>query len=250
MFRPMRIHPLRSLLAAAALLAAACNGGTTPNGDDVTSGGEACDADRVRLGGSVCWSAEGTRWRVQAQGPGGQTYDFRIKLLAGGRVRATDHAGASPAMDEWTQDGALLRIFLSDRFVEYRTEVTNGTLLLGDATNVRGRSWPFRAERVFAPGRCAEDEVALESGACFTVAGTRWRVTVGATERVVALLAEGRVAVDDADIDEADSWSQDGAAFTLSLGGTAYTATLDDADRVGGPGWSAERIELLPPPVH
>ncbi|MCB9593372.1 MAG: hypothetical protein H6719_11630 [Sandaracinaceae bacterium] len=209
-----------------------------------------CAPQEAALGGT-CWSAVGTRWRVDAEGPGG-AYHFTLALLAAGRVRADDHDGASPARDEWFQDGTLLRVFLGDRFVEYRTRVSNGTVLIGEAINVRGQRWSFRADRDFGEAPCAADEAHLDA-ACMTVAGTRWELD----GHVVAFLDEGRVAVDD-DADVTGRWEQVGQAlsFTLEEGAPTRVAEVEDASELRGTyegrdgSWSATRVRSLPPVMH
>ncbi len=226
------------------------SGAGAREGAAASGGGGACEADTTRLGAS-CWSAAGTHWRVQADGPGG-VYRFDLALLGAGRVRATDHEGASPAIDEWTQDGSLLRIFLSDRFVEYRTRVTNGTVLIGEAINVRGQRWAFRADRDFGGGGCAPDEARLES-ACMTVAGTRWELD----GQVVAFLAGGALAVGGAE-EASGAWQQTSAAlsFTLAEGEPAHVAEVASTSELSGTlegsdgTWRATRLETIPPVMH
>lgn len=246
---------MRVLLAAAccALLVAcggsAASGATARDGRGAAPSGPECPPGFAPLGGR-CWAGAGTRWRVQAEGPGGQ-YRFDLELLAAGRARANDHGGASPAVDEWFLDGSRLRVFLSDRFVEYRARVTNGTVLVGEAINVRGQRWAFRADRDFAEAPCAPGEARLEEG-CMTVAGTRWELD----GHVVAFLPDGLVA---RDAEEATGrWSQAGPALTFSLaeGEPTRVAEVDDAATLRGTfegqggSWSATRVITLPPVMH
>lgn len=257
---------MRRAIPLVTLLLAACGGPSTPGpragGDGEGAGSDGpCGPHRVQLGGEHCWSAEGTRWHVEADGPGG-TYRFDVQLLAAGRVRSTDHGAASPATDEWFQDGDLLRVFLSDRFVEYRARITNGTVLIGEAHNVRGQQWSWRADREFGEASCAEGEARVD-GACLTVLGTRWRVEPeGGDPRFVEFLADGRVGTDAEgdDATGADEWTQDGARlrFTLGEGEARFEAELtDDAElrgtwrAEGGPRpWTATRVESIPPVVR
>lgn len=250
----------RPLAVASLLFACAC--GPTASGVSGSGGGaggeteSACAADEVRLGAS-CWSARGTRWQVTAEGPGG-TYRFELDLLAAGRVRSSDHGDASPASDEWFQDGSLLRVFLGDRFVEYRAEVTNGTVLVGEAINVRGQRWTFRADRMFGRAACADGEASLEE-ACLSVAGTRWRLALeGQGERVIVFLDGGRVAVGPEDEDGAGRWEQTGTAlgFTLAEDGPRLTAEIDGGGALegqtedGGVRFRATRVDSVPPLIH
>jgi len=232
---------------------AACGGPSTSgsgarDGRDAADRGDGCGPRTTRLGRD-CWSAEGTRWQVSADGPGG-SYRFELALLAAGRVRATDHDGAGPAHDEWFQDGPLLRVFLADRFVEYRTTVTNGTVLIGEAHNVRGQRWSFRADRQFGEGGCERDEARLDE-ACMSVAGTRWDVG----GRVVAFLDEGRVAVDDAE-PLPSAWTQQGASlsFRLAADGPAHEAEVSSPDTLSGTvgegSFEATRMPTIPPVMH
>jgi len=245
------MRPVLLLMLGVSL--AACGGPSTPgpgprDGRDPSAGGDGCGPSATRLGRD-CWSAEGTRWQVSADGPGG-SYRFTLALLAAGRVRATDHDGADPAHDEWFQDGETLRVFLSDRFVEYRASVTNGTVLIGEAHNVRGQRWSFRADRDFGPGACAEDEARLDE-ACMSVAGTRWDLG----GRVVTFLDEGQVAVDDAE-PVPDAWTQRGAAlsFQLAAEGPAHEAEVSSRDTlsgtVAGAAFEATRVPTIAPVMH
>ncbi len=224
-------------------------GSRPADGRDGAGGADACASGTTSLGGN-CWAATGTRWRVRADGPGGR-YEFDLDLLAAGRARASDHDGASPAIDEWFLDGGRLRVFLSDRFVEYRAPVTNGTVLVGEAVNLRGQRWSFRADRDFGEAACAADEAPL-AGACMTVAGTRWTLD----GRVVAFLDAGEVAVDAAEA--SGRWTQSGPALTFSLeaGAPTRVARVEDPSRLEGSfegeggSWSATRVVSLPPVMH
>lgn len=246
---------MRALMLAALL--GACGGGPSEGADEArrrtSAGGEACPRDRARLGGT-CWTASGTRWRVQADGPGGD-YRFELSLLAAGRARAGDHSQASPARDEWFQQGSTLRIFLSDRFVEYRTTVTNGTVLIGEAINVRGQRWSWRADRSFGDVPCDGEDARTDDG-CMTVNGTRWRLAAdGSDERLIEFLDGGRLAAGRSQ----GRWEQSGSAltFTLEEGGAEYIALIASATELSGRfsggddgAFSARRITSIPPVMH
>lgn len=240
-----------------ALVLAACGGDATlgsgtNGGMDPTAGDEGCAFDQTRLGTS-CWSAAATHWAIQAEGPGG-LYRFEVDLLAAGRLRSSDHPDAGPGHDEWFQDGALVRIFLSDRFVEYRTRVTNGTVLVGEAINVRGQRWSWRGDRVFGEVACSETEARLEEG-CMSVAGTTWTMD----GRVVQFLDGGVVALGRRD--QAGEWEQTGSSLRFTLassdGVTRHQAELQSSgelsgtvDGSGGGAWTASRIPSIPPVMH
>jgi hypothetical protein len=213
----------------------------------VSPGPEPCpNPGHVRLG-RICWNPAGSRWHVTANAPGGQ-YTFDVELLAANRLRATDHPAASPATDEWFVDGNTLRLFLANRFVEYRAELTNGTVMVGEAVNVRGDSWLWRGERVQQTTRCNRDEAELD-GTCFALAGTRWTVRTGATEKVVHFDAGGQLYVDGSE--NTGTWSQQGREVRFTLDGREHSATVGDSvDELRGEGWTATRIELYPPPMH
>lgn len=212
---------------------------------EATADGEGCGPHATRLG-ATCWSAEGTRWEVLTDAPGG-AYRLELELLAAGRVRTTDHPTASPATDEWFQDGPLLRVLLADRFVEYRATMTNGTVLVGEAMNVRGQRWSFRARRLFGPGRCARGEARLASGACLTVEGTRWELTEGGATRFIELSAGGALATSSADPAEGDRWAQEGSTVRLTLSGRALTGELEGPDILRGGDFTATRVPSVPP---
>lgn len=226
------------------LLLVGCAGAPPAVDTLTTPSADGCGPHTTRLG-DECWTAEGTRWQVVADAPSG-TYELTIELLAAGRVRATDSARASPAHDEWFQDGPLLRILLADRFVEYRAIVTNGTVLLGEAQNVRGQRWGFRAHRLFGDVGCAPGEARLER-ACMTLEGTRWELERGGTRSVVELLEGGAIGTTSADPAEGDRWSQEGRVVRLTIGGRALTAELVDDRSMRGEGMRATRIESIPP---
>jgi hypothetical protein len=213
--------------AALALALFACGGPAIAPEAAASEIDDGCGPSGTRLG-EGCWSAEGTRWSVAADGPGG-AYEFELELLAGGRVRSNDHAASGPGNDEWFQSGPTLRVFLSDRFVEYRAEVTNGTVLVGDAINVRGQRWSWTAQRVFGELVCGEDQARLAS-ACFTVAGTRWQLEVGEAPVLVEFLGDHTVAVGDA----ITRWEQEGATLRFSVGERELVAELTGSDTMEG----------------
>ncbi len=229
-----------------AALIAGC-GGATPEvrSSEAAPPDDGCGPSATRLG-AECWSAAGTRWAIAAEGPGG-TYEFEVELLAAGRVRATDHRGASPATDEWFQDGPLLRIFLADRFVEYRATIENGTVIVGEAINVRGQRWAWRGSRLFGEHPC-RDDVARVGESCFTVVGTLWQLGDGAP---IELLANGAVARGTGEPAEGDRWEQEGGAVRFSIGGRRYEGELDGTGTLrgtsDGASFTATRLESIPP---
>src|SRR5690349_12941955 len=128
---------LFTVLVLAALPLVACGGSGSGTGSTTAVRARApytpCENPaEVRLAPTVCWSPVGSRWRVVAQAPGGE-YTFDVELMAGGRVRSTDVNGATPATDEWFVENDMVRIFLQNRYVEYRGTLHNGTVLVGDA---------------------------------------------------------------------------------------------------------------------
>ena len=235
------------LVACAMAAGAGCGAAasTGPEVSEVASDGDGCGPHATRLG-AECWSAEGTRWQVLADAPEG-AYELELELLAAGRVRATDAAAASPATDEWFQDGPLLRVLLADRFVEYRATVTNGTVLVGEAMNVRGERWSFRAQRLFTEGRCASGEARLPNDACMTVEGTRWELTQGGAVRSLELLAGGALATSSADPAEGDGWVQQGSIVRLTIADAELEGELEGADTLRGEGFTATRVPSVPP---
>lgn len=227
-----------------------------------------CENPReVRLSPHVCWDPSGSRWHVTSSAPGGDL-EFDLELMAGGRVRATDHDASSPATDEWFVDDGTLRVFLGSRWVEYRGDLTNGTLLVGQAVNARGDSWDWRAERAHGGG-CPAAELVARAGdepACYSAAGSRWTVRGrSGSAFVVELGANGQLFTDDPGDTTVgnDTWAQSGASLSLRFddGASEYTASLDASnlsrlsgtarDASGGT-WSftAEAVPSYPPPIH
>ncbi len=244
---------MRRLLVSSAvlmsLLASGC-GGAAANGGSSTTPVAAVDpcpnAGEARLG-RVCWNPSGSRWRFVAAAPGGE-YTFEVELLAANRVRATDHPAAGPATDEWFVDGSTLRVFLADRFVEYRGELTNGTVIVGQAINTRGETWEWRGDRMASRGSCNAEELQI-GGSCFSISGTRWRAALPSGEQIVQFAPDGRLVVDRGDAEGA-SWRQEGARITFTLAGTSYDAQILSELSLQGQGWSAERVPSYPPPIH
>lgn len=264
---------LYAFLALASLPLVACGGTTTGTGTTTPHSRErpaytACDdASQVRLAPTVCWSPVGSHWHFAAEAPGG-AYSFDVELMAGGRVRATDVPNATPATDEWFVENDELRIFLQNRYVEYRATLHNGTLMVGEAVNVRGDVWSFRADRVHVPGTCPAGELATTTGdepGCYDIAGSRWTVHAGNAEYEVQFGEDGTLInnrATDTTTDD-DGWEQDGATVRLSFDNhaTELTATLSASDltRMSGTGhdssgasvsWSATAIPTYPPPIH
>jgi hypothetical protein len=255
----------RTSLVALALFGLTACGGTTATGGGGTTVASrerppytpCANASEVRLAPTVCWNPTGSRWHVQAQAPGG-LYEFDIELMAGGRVRSTDVTGASPATDEWFVENDVLRIFLQNRYVEYRATLHNGTLLSGNAENVRGDQWVFRADRLHHGGSCPANELVAVPGdepGCFGVAGTRWTVTAGAESYEVQFAEGGHLLTNrptDTTPDD-DGWDQTGGTvrFWFDSPEQAQSGTIATSlAQISGSGWTAAPIPSYPPPIH
>ena len=263
----------RVLLTLLFLVVAACGssapstGSTTPHSRARPAYTACTEGSQVRLGPSVCWNPTGSHWHFDAQAPGG-AYSFDVELMAGGRVRANDVSGATPATDEWFVENDELRIFLQNRYVEYRTTLHNGTLLLGEAVNTRGDVWSFRADRTHPSAACPANELATRAGdepGCFDVAGSRWTVNLGSTQYEIQFAADGTL-VSNNPVDltpDDDGWEQNGASvrFWFDNHATELTATIAPSDlahfagnghdaRGAAISFSAAAIPTYPPPIH
>lgn len=275
---PRLVHPLKSTVSwcltvsglVPSLLLAGCGGTTTPRVGTGPVGAErppyvACENPReVRMAPHVCWDPTGSRWHVTTQAPGGEL-DFELELMAGGRVRATDDAAGGPATDEWFVQEDVLRIFLQNRYVEYRGQLTNGSLLVGDVTNVRGDVWDFRAERHHGGG-CAEGELTTSNEgdpACYSAAGSRWTLSARGNTFTVEL-GPGGVLTSDLSSDTTtgnDRWEQSGDEVHLRFddGAVSYDGTVNAAlDRLEGSGrdgsgtftFTGQSVPTYPPPFR
>ena len=184
--------------------------------------------------------------------PGGE-YAFDVELLPANRLRATDHPAAAAATDEWYVDGNSLRLFLQNRFVEYRADVTNGTVVVGEAQNVRGEGWTWRGDRMQIGGGCHPEE-APAGETCITVAGTQWQLRGPGGERVIHFESEGVLLTDSSAPSKASRWSQQGDQLRFTIDDVEHTARVEHADRLagtaGGAQWTAELLPLYPPPMH
>lgn len=241
-------RPLRALFVGAPLAAAltflgaasasGCGGATTPT--ETTTARRTytpCENPaQVRFAPTVCFDPVGSRWRIVANAPGGR-YEFEVELMAGGRVRATDHPAAGPGTDEWFVEDDELRIFLANRFVEYRGRFTNGTVIVGEAANVRGDRWDWRADRLHTGRPCLGNELTTNDAdepGCYSAAGSRWTVTTGGRSFVVELAANGSLTSNDPSDTTSgnDTWQQEGATlrFFFDERATTYEATLNAAD--------------------
>lgn len=248
--------PLVAKLALGLVLSSlgGCGGGAA-NGEGTTpsaQGPEPCPtAGEVRLG-RVCWNPTGSRWHVTAMAPGGE-YAFDLELLPANRLRSTDHPAATAATDEWFVDGNSLRFFLQNRFVEYRADLSNGTVVVGDAQNVRGEGWSWRGDRMQLGGGCQPDE-APSGDTCITMAGTQWLLRSPAGERVIHFEPEGGLLTDQGPPVPANRWSQQGDRLQFTFEGVEHTARVESAERLrgtaGGAEWTAEPVLLYPPPIH
>jgi hypothetical protein len=260
---------MRTSLPATAVAIAllGCGSGVTSGGSTIARRGpEPCPTEGELRLGRVCWSPIGSRWHLTAFAPGGE-YAFDVELLPANRLRATDHPAAGPSTDEWFVDGNTLRLFLANRYVEYRADVTNGTVVIGQAINARGSTWDWRGDRQQIGGGCAADEAQVGE-TCVAIAGTRWTLHGDGADMIVAFQGDSNgdgiseIFVEgSADAAGDDTWSQNGATLTLRFDGGAreLTATVTGVDRLSGSGrdsggrtweWSAERIPLYPPPIH
>jgi hypothetical protein len=262
----------RSLAFSALALVVGCGGpsGTGPGGTTPVATRRPytpCDNPaEVRMAPHVCWNPAGSHWHVTSSAPGGEL-EFDVELMAGGRVRATDHDASSPATDEWFVDDGTLRVFLGNRWVEYRGDLTNGTLLVGVAVNARGDQWDWRGERVHG-GSCPAGELVAIAGdepACYSAAGSRWTIRgrSGSTF-IVELGPNGTLYSDDPSdtTTDNDTWEQNGESLSLSFDGGAseYSATLRPAsltrfegnarDASGTWSFTAEAVPTYPPPIH
>lgn len=246
--------PACGLVFVALTSLAGCGGGGA-NGEGTTlvaGGPDPCPtAGELRLG-RVCWNPTGSRWHVTAMAPGGE-YAFDLELLPANRLRATDHPAANAATDEWFVDGNSLRLFLQNRFVEYRADLSNGTVMIGEAQNVRGEGWSWRGDRMQISGGCQPDE-APSGETCITMAGTQWILRGPAGERVIHFEPEGRLLTDQGAPVAANRWSQQGDQLTFTLDGVEHTARVDGVAQLRGTAsggeWTAEPVPLYPPPIR
>ncbi|MDQ3032415.1 MAG: hypothetical protein M3Y87_08375 [Myxococcota bacterium] len=247
--------PTRTLIGLFFVVSLVGCGGAAGAGGGGTTAAQApdpCPADNeVRLG-RICWNPTGSRWHLTAQAPGGE-YAFDVELLPANRLRSTDHPAATAATDEWFVDGNSLRLFLQDRFVEYRADLTNGTVMVGEAQNVRGEGWSWRGDRMQLGGGCHPGE-AVSGETCITLAGTQWRLRGPGGERVIHFEHEGQLLTDQGAPVEAHRWTQEGDQLRFTLDGVEYTAPIESAERLSGTAngaqWSAELVPLYPPPMH
>jgi hypothetical protein len=210
---------------------------------------------QIRFAANLCFDPAGSRWRVTADAPGGR-YEFDVELMAGGRLRATDHPAAAPGTDEWIVEEDELRLFLANRFVEYRGRFSNGSVVVGEAANVRGDRWDWRADRIHTGSRCLGNELATSDAdepGCYSAAGSRWTVTSAGRSFVVELAANGSLTSNDPSDTTAgnDTWEQVGATLRLHFDERArsFEATLRPADlahlsgtMTGGGTFTAEAI--------
>jgi hypothetical protein len=257
----------------AALSLVACGGTSGGAGSTMPHSRErppytACDdAAQVRLAPTVCWNPTGSHWQFAAEAPGG-ALSFEVELMAGGRVRAGDVPNASPAVDEWFVENDELRIFLQNRYVEYRATLHNGTMMIGEAVNVRGDVWAFSATRVHEGATCPGNELATTNGdepGCFDVAGSRWTLSTGGREYEIQFADGGTLLSNDPSdtTPDDDGWEQDGATVRLWFDGraTELSATISPSDltHLSGSGhaaggaplsWTGTAIPTYPPPIH
>lgn len=226
--------------------------GTAGTTAATAEGPEPCpNPDEVRLG-NVCWSPTGSRWHITALAPGGE-YAFDVELLAAHRLRSTDHPVASGATDEWFADGNTLRFFLQNRYVEYRAEISNGTVIVGEAQNVRGDSWTWRGDRVQADSGCQPGDASVGE-TCIALVGTQWLLHSSSGERVIHFEAEGVLLTDSSAADGSNRWSQEGSQLRFTLDGVEHTAEVRNAERLEGTAgstrWTADLVPLYPPPMR
>lgn len=230
------LPPARSWFALALVaglspvgLAAGCGATSTQSGSSTTASQyQPCENPaQVRFAPTVCFDPVGTRWHVVSGAPGGQ-YEFDVELMAGGRVRATDHPAAAPGTDEWLVEDDELRIFLGSRFVEYRGRFSNGSVVVGDAANIRGDRWEWRADRLRDGRACLGNELVVREGeepGCYSAAGSRWAVQTAGRAFVVELAANGTLTSDDpSDTSPGnDTWEQEGGTLRFFFDERART---------------------------
>ncbi len=244
---PLTLLALGGLALGGASALAGCGGATQSSSTQGTvaraSSYVPCERpSEVRFAPGLCFDPVGTRWHVVANAPGGR-YEFDVELMASGRLRANDHPAAGPGTDEWIIEDDQLRLFLANRYVEYRGRFTNGSVIVGSASNVRGDAWEFRADRMRVPHACQGNELVVRGGdepVCYSAAGSRWQMHLGGRSFVVELASNGALTSDDPNDTTAgdDTWEQVGGTLRMYLNGrtTTLEATLrpDALDRLEG----------------
>lgn len=90
----------------------------------------------------------GSRWSLSTDVPGEKVYRYDIVFHPGGRLENHHPNDKTPDNDTWEQRGLIVIFRYNDNFITYTGRFENARTLQGEAVNIRGLKFPWKAERL------------------------------------------------------------------------------------------------------
>lgn len=95
-----------------------------------------------------CQSIVGSRWSLSTDVPGEQAYRYDIVFHRGGRLENHHPNDKTPDNDTWEQRDSTVILKFNNSYITYTGQFENSRTLKGEALNIRGLKFPWKAERL------------------------------------------------------------------------------------------------------
>ncbi len=93
-------------------------------------------------------SVVGQRWSLSTDVPGEKVYRYDIVFHPGGRLENHHPNDRTPDNDTWEQRGSTVILKFNNSYITYTGQFENPRTLKGEALNIRGLQFPWKAERI------------------------------------------------------------------------------------------------------
>lgn len=90
----------------------------------------------------------GSRWSLSTDVPDEKVYRYDIVFHPGGRLENHHPNDKTPDNDTWEQRGLIVIFRYNDNFITYTGRFENARTLQGEAVNIRGLKFPWKAEQL------------------------------------------------------------------------------------------------------